>query len=84
VPEPAARGFASFAEKLGLPGAAKKLAFEYGGGQITLPVRLAARNDEIVELRRSGAMTAADIARQVGVTERYVYRVLADARNGGE
>ncbi len=81
VPEPSANGFATFAAKLDSPGVAKVLSFQFGGGQIILPLRLQSKNDEILSLRE--ALSFGEIARRLKISERHVYRVLAQNRDGG-
>jgi len=61
--------------------AALKLARIFGGERVMLPADpdRTLRRDRIVALRRR-RLSVATIARTMRVTERYVYKVLADAR----
>jgi len=61
--------------------AAAKLCERFGGEAVTLPnrSRIERRRARILELRDDGMFCSA-IAREVGVTERYVYDVLAEAQ----
>jgi Mor family transcriptional regulator len=63
--------------------AAAELARVFGGDRIMIPADFerAHRRERIVEARRRG-LTISSIAREIRCTERYVYKVLAQARQG--
>lgn len=62
------------------PEGAAKLASTYHGHGIDVPM-LHARRERISELDRAG-LSRSEIARKVRVTERRVYQVLAEERDG--
>jgi hypothetical protein len=77
VPQPGSPSFARLAQKLGAE-TARKLCAEFGDFCVTIPARLIATRDQILKLKSS--CTAAEIARRLGCSERYVYTVLASER----
>ncbi len=61
---------------------AKALAAALGGGQVLLPRAtswLLARRDEEVVVRAAAGETRTELALRFGLTERHVYRILAEA-----
>jgi Mor family transcriptional regulator len=62
--------------------AAVRLAKKYGGSRVMVPAdpERALRRARIVAMRRQG-WSASEIARTTGVSERYVYKVLAARKN---
>lgn len=63
--------------------AAAELARMFGGDRIMIPAdaERAHRRRRILEARSRG-LTISSVAREIRCTERYVYKVLADARQG--
>ncbi|WP_174279030.1 hypothetical protein, partial [Sphingomonas bacterium] len=57
--------------------AADQLAAFAGGATLAVP-KQAERRDRVRELRRRGALTIAQIARETDFSERHVYRLLSD------
>ncbi|MGH8012576.1 MAG: Mor transcription activator family protein [Candidatus Binataceae bacterium] len=87
MPEPESESYPTVTRKLG-DETARRLCREYGGMQVIFPRRLVETRTEIAMLRQEN-LTAVEIARRLGCTERYVYAVFARERarqqqSGGE
>lgn len=77
VPRIESKNFPPLAAKLGAE-TARKLCTEFGDMRVYIPRRLQSRcdiRDQILKLR--GKLSAPEISRQLGCSERYVYAILA-------
>ena len=76
TPAPNSPGFERFTMKIGDEDIAQKFCTEFGDIRVNLPLRSVPLNERIIKLSRE-MVSAAEIARRLGCTERYVYSVLS-------